>query len=123
MTFTPTLVLGVLLALSVAANGILGQQWLGARDDAAKAGEVAAQQRNAAQACSDGVESLRAAAEQRASEAETERNAALKLAQAAQGRAQDLLGRQPRVPGDTCASAQVQIDDWLSTRRLFKTIP
>lgn len=114
---TPTIVLGALLAASVAGNGILGKAWLGARDDAARASEVAAQQMAAAQQCSDGVASLQTAAEDRAKAAEADRAAALKLAQDATRRAQALLARKPTVPGDNCASARVQIDDWLSTRR------
>lgn len=112
----PLLVLGALLALSVAGNGLLGKQWLDARDDATQARALGQQQADAAKDCSDGVESLRSAAEARAVTAEAERNAALQLAQAAQGRAQALLNRRPTVAGDNCASARVQIDDWLSTR-------
>lgn len=117
ITLTPTIVLGALLAASVAGNGILGKAWLGAREDAARASEAATQQMDAAQLCSDGVASLQTAAEERAKAAEADRAAALQLANDAQRRAQQLLARKPTVPGDNCASARVQIDDWLSTRR------
>lgn len=108
--------LGIALALSLAANGVVTHAWLGARDEAAAAREQASTNLNAAKACSDGVESLRAAAAERTAKAEGAREAAMKLAQGAQGRGLALVAKPPAVPGNDCASARIQVDDWVSTR-------
>lgn len=112
----PTVGLGIALGVSVLTNVGLTNAYLGARDRATEATNDAANSRTQAKACSDGVESLRAAAEKRASEAEAARNAAAREALAAQRRAQDLLSKRPSVPADDCRSAAVQMDEWLSTR-------
>lgn len=116
MTFSPLLVVSVLLALSVAGNGVIGSLYLDKRDDVISARADANQAKDAAKQCSDGVLSLQAAAEARAKAAEAQRDAAVARQKKAQRSASDLLARAPMVPGDACASAQAQIDDWLSTR-------
>jgi hypothetical protein len=113
---SPSIVLGALLALSVAGNGLLTRSYLEQRDNARSAMDQAERNLTVARQCSDGVAQLQQAAEDRAKAAETERAAALKLAGQAQRRAQQLLVRKPTVPGDNCASTRVQIDDWLSGR-------
>jgi predicted aldo/keto reductase-like oxidoreductase len=116
ITLTPTIVLGYLLAVSVAGNGLLTLSYLTQRDNARSAMDQAERNLTVARQCSDGVAALQTAADERAKAAETQRAAALKLAQDAQRRAQQLLARKPTVPGDACASAREQVDDWLSTR-------
>lgn len=113
---SPTIVLGALLAVSVAGNGLLTRGYLGQRDNARSAMDQAERNLTVAKQCSDGVAALQTAADERAKAAEAERDAAAKLAQSAQRRAQQLLARKPSVPGDSCASARAQIDDWLATR-------
>lgn len=116
ISLTPMVVVGALLAASLAANGLLTSAYLQQRDNARSAMDQADRNLNVARQCSDGVAALQTAAEQRAKAAETDREAAIKIAQDAQRRAQQLLARKPTVPGDSCASSRAQIDDWLSTR-------
>lgn len=111
-----TIGLGIALGVSALANVGLTNAYLGARDDAIKATADAGQARDTAKQCSDGVTSLQAAAERRATVAEAARDAAERASQAARKRADDLLGKRPSVPADDCRSAAVQMDDWLSTR-------
>lgn len=111
-----TVGLGIALGASVLANVGLTNAYLGARDRAAQAVNDAANSRTQAKACSDGVDSLRAAADKRATEAEAARDAAAREAVLAQRRAQELLSKRPSVPADDCRSAAVQMDEWLSTR-------
>lgn len=116
MTLSPLLLVSIALAASLAGNGLLARSYLSARDDVitARAGE--GQARDAAKQCSDGVLSLQAAAEARAKQAEEARTEAERRQRAAQATAASLLGRKPTVPGDSCASAQAQIDEWLANR-------
>lgn len=116
ITLTPMVVVGALLAASLAGNGILARSYLHQRDNARSAMDQADRNLTVAKQCSDGVAALQTAAEERAKAAETDREAALKMAQDAQRRAQQLLNRKPTVPGDNCASTRAQIDDWLGTR-------
>jgi hypothetical protein len=112
--------LAVALAVSLGANAVTGWAYLGARDDRAKAEVEAKNSAGLAKACSDGVESLRAAAERRATLAETAMRAATAAQKVAEGKAQGLLSKAPTVPGNACASAQAQVDDWLATRKAPK---
>lgn len=116
MTFSPLIAVAIALAVSMAGNVMLGRSYLAERDDATEARASAGQARDAAQQCDDGVRSLQAAAEARARTAETERDAALRRQRAAQATAAELLARAPKNPADLCASAQVQVNEWLSNR-------
>lgn len=116
MTLSPILLVSIALAASVAGNGLLARSYLSARDDATTARAGEGQARDAAKQCSDGVLSLQAAAETRAKQAEAARAEAERKQRAAQATAAALMGRKPTVPGDWCASAQAQIDDWLANR-------
>lgn len=113
---SPFLALAGGLAASVVVNFILATAWLGARDDAAESARTASQQAAVAKQCSDGVASIERVAKERADQAELARDAAIKLAGQAQRRALDLVASKPTVPGDDCASARVQVDEWLSNR-------
>lgn len=108
--------LALALVASLGANAWIGHAYLGARDDVAKATTEAQNSAGLAKACSEGVESMRAAADRRATLAEAATKAANAAQRAAEARAQGLLGKAPSVPGNACASAQAQVDDWLATR-------
>lgn len=116
MTFTPIIWVSVALAASLAGNAALTAAYLGQRDDTTAAQGERDRARDDAKACSDGVLSLQAAAEKRAKDAEKARSEAEAKQRAAQAAAQRLTQRKPTVPGDSCASAKAQIDDWLSNR-------
>lgn len=104
------------LAASVVMNFILATAWLGARDEAAESARTASMMAGTAKQCSDGVASIERVALERAQQAELARDAAIKMAGQAQRKALELVARKPSVPGDDCASARVQVDEWLSNR-------
>lgn len=113
----------VALAISVAANAVLGWAYLGQRDDTAVAKtalrDMEGQRdgaRQAASACSDSVDDLRELADKRAREAVPARAAAASAAQGHSQRADVILSTPAPVPGDVCASAQARVDDWLKGR-------
>jgi hypothetical protein len=108
--------LGIALALSLAGNALVTHAYLGARDDAAVATTKAQGSELLAKSCSDGVLSLQAAADTRVKRAEAAVAGAAAVYRTAEGKAQGLLNKAPTVPGNACASAQAQIDDWLSAR-------
>jgi hypothetical protein len=117
MTFTPVIWVSIALAASMAGNAALTAAYLGQRDETTEARGDRDRAQADAKACSDGVLSLQAAAEQRAKDAEKERDAATAKQKQAQATAAELMRRKPSVPADSCASAKAQIDDWLSSRR------
>lgn len=109
--------LGLLLATSAAGNAYLSHLYLAKRDEAIKLAEQRDAAKDAAKACSDGVNKLRAdqEAQHKAAMAaiEAARRAALKAYQAA-----DTERNRPQaVPGDACASAEVETREWLQRRR------
>lgn len=110
-------VLGLLLATSAVGNAYLGQMYLAKRDEAIRLGDRLDQAQTAAQACSDGVDKLRTdqEAQHKAAMAAiyAARRAALKAYQAADAE----RTRPQAVPGDACASAEVETREWLQRRR------
>ncbi|CAN7411659.1 hypothetical protein LJR074_002609 [Acidovorax sp. LjRoot74] len=119
-TLSPIL---IALAISLAANGLLGWAYLGQRDDTAVAKtalrDMEGQRdgiRQAASACSDSVDDLRELADKRARDAAPARAAAASTAQGHNQRADQILAAPAPVPGDVCASAQARVDDWLKSR-------
>ena len=106
----------VALAISVAANGVLGWAYLGQRDDTTAAQGERDQARADASACSDATEALRELAGKRSAAAAPARAAAAATAQGLHQRADYTLGLQPKVPGDMCASMQALGDEWLKGR-------
>lgn len=112
----PIIALAAGLAASVMMNFVAVNAWLGARDDAADARRTASQQSAAAAQCSAGVADIELKAKQRAEQAEAARDAAIRLAGQAQKKAMELVSKRPSVPGDDCASARIQVDEWLSNR-------
>ena len=118
-----TIGLGIALGVSLLGNAALTNAYLGQRDDAVTATATSNTNLESARLCSAGVDRLVGQAEQRAREADGQREAAEKARKAAQGRAQELLTRRPTVPGDDCKSTQIQSDDWLSSRAERKATP
>lgn len=112
----PIIALSAGLGASVIMNFVAVNAWLSARDDAADARRTASQQSATAAQCSAGVADIELKAKQRAEQAEAVRDAAIRMAGQAQKKALELVSKQPTVPGDDCASARVQVDEWLSNR-------
>jgi len=112
--FPLLLALGVLLV----SNAATGWAWLQARDRAATLQEQLVNTVDVARECSRGVEALRTEADKRARAARAAVAAAEKRAAAGDQRADQILATPPAVVGDDCASAQAQVDDWLSTRQV-----
>lgn len=113
----------IVLALSLAFNGLLGWAYLGQRDETTTAKtalrDMQSQRdgaRQAASACSDSVDDLRELADKRAREAAPARAAAASAARGHNQRADQILAAPAPVPGDVCASAQARVDDWLKGR-------
>ncbi|MCT6720025.1 hypothetical protein [Acidovorax sp. K2F] len=113
----------VALAISVAANAVLGWAYLGQRDETATAqADLRAMEgqrdgaRQAASACSDSVDDLRELADKRTREAAPARAVAASTARVHNQRADEILAAPAPVPGDVCASAQARVDGWLKGR-------
>ncbi|GDY37673.1 hypothetical protein [Acidovorax sp. NB1] len=113
----------IALAISVAANGLLGWAYLGQRDDTTEAQtalrDMEGQRdgiRQAASECSASVDDLRKLAERRYVVAAPARAAAASAAQGHNQRADVILSTPAPVPGDVCASAQARVDEWLKGR-------
>ena len=104
------------IALSLAANGVLGWAWLGQRDDTTAAIGQRDQARGDATACSAATEALREQAIKRRTAAAPARASASTAAQGLNQRADRTLGLQPMAPGDMCASMQALGDEWLQGR-------
>lgn len=105
------------LAISLAANGLLGWAYLGARDDVTVAEAARDQARGAAKQCSDATEKLKDQAAKRKKEAATAIAAAAKKAKDANERADAILSKPPSHPGDDCKSAQTRVDSWWEGRK------
>lgn len=121
MTMKPTTiliaVLGLLLATSAAGNAYLGQMYLAKRDEAIKLAEQRDAAKDVAQACSDGVDKLRADLEVQHKAAMAAMEKARLAALKAYGAADAERNRKQAVPGDACASAEVETREWLQRRR------
>lgn len=108
--------LGVALAASVAGNAALTHAYLGARDRETQATTRESTTNASAKACSQGVTALQQAAKDLGAQGAAARESAALAARSAGRVAQALLTKPPAVPGDDCASARAQVDDWLSKR-------
>lgn len=107
----------IAIAALVASNAFTGWAWLQARDRAATLQERLDNTVDVARECSRGVEALQAQADKRAAAARVAIAAAEKRAAAGNQRADVILAKPPAVVGDDCASAQIQVDEWLSKRQ------
>jgi len=113
----PIVWVSIALALSVTANVGLYKMW---QREVRQSGALTAQRDNAlaaGKACSEGVERLRKAGEERAAEVARELARARDAARRAETRALETLGTAPTVPGDACASAQVLSVEKLKQRK------
>lgn len=110
-------VLGVLLAVSVAGNALVGNAYLEQRDRANLAERARDTAASAAGACSRGVVQMREAGQRQKQDADAQIAAARAAGKEAGQRAAWERFRQQAVPGDACASAQVETDDWLKRRQ------
>ncbi len=109
------IVAALVLALTV-GNGIFAKLWLGARDGRTKAETELSQSQAVAKQCSDGVKAMEDTARARARLAEDARKAAADAARKHDTRAQQILSSPPAVPGDSCASADAAVNDWLGKK-------
>lgn len=109
-------VLAILLAIAVAGDAALAYLYLGQRDKAVtyqvREGTAVA----TGQQCSDGTKALGAAADKREKDAGPARQAAADKNRQHQANAQRIMSTPPAVPGDACASAQVELDAWWTGR-------
>jgi membrane protein involved in colicin uptake len=112
-----TIGLGLALAASMLGNVAAVDAYLHARDDKTTALADLRQVKSAAQACSEATNRLKADADAREEAAKRARDEALGVARLAQENASKLMSKPPAVPGNDCASAKVQINDWLGKRR------
>lgn len=123
ISMNAVLALAIALVASLAGNGLLAWAYLGQRDAASMAREQTTaahserdEARVLAHACSDTVDDLRELAERRKREAEGVRRQMEAKARNHDSRADAVLAAAPTVPGDSCASAQVLVQDWLKAR-------
>ena len=115
--------LQILLAVSIATNGLLGWAYIDQRDATTEARsdlQTMKEQRDgirsAASACSIGVEWLAQAGEQRAAAAAPARQTAAARAADHNRKSDTILAAPAAVPGDACASAQARVDEWMKGR-------
>lgn len=106
----------IVLAISLAANALLGYAYLGQRDTATVAKVEQRQATGVALECSKGTEKLETAAAQRKTAAAPKIAAAQQQAQQHNRKADQIMATPPAVPGNACASAQAELDSWWETR-------
>lgn len=110
-TLLPYIIVALLASLGL--NVLLFDNWQDAREEVKQASA-------AAKSCSDSVAALRTASEKQAEQAQADIDAAMLRAKDAEARATYELRRKPAVPGNACASAQVETREWLERRRSEK---
>jgi cell division septum initiation protein DivIVA len=108
----------IALAVLVASNMATGWAWLHARDQVATLQERAAAAVDVAGQCSRSVSALQDAADKRAAAARAAIAAANQRAADKGRQADQILAKAPSVPGNDCASAQAQVDEWLANRQV-----
>ena len=84
------------------------------KDERDKARTERAAALNAAETCSASVAALKTEADKREKDATPARQQAARTAHTNQQRAAAILAAPPKVPGDDAASAQAQIDAWIT---------
>lgn len=117
ITLTPTRVLAVALAISFGLNVWQFELGLKLRDAATEARTTAKNTTEVALACSKSVEDMSTRAQEQVQAAQTAVGQAQARAKVAEARARAELTRVQAVPGDACASAQVETREWLTKRR------
>ena len=109
--------LPTLLAFSLAINALFGYAYLNQRDTATVAKVEQRQAVGVATKCSEGTEKLAAKAGQREAAAKPKRKAAADKAREHETQAQQILSTPPAGPGNACASAQAELDNWWERRK------
>lgn len=112
-----TVAIGVLLAASLAGNAFLFDALGESREEATRADAGRLTAAAAAQSCSNYVGKLSADAKTQADQAQAAIDAAKEEARKANLRAGGERNRTQAVPGNACASAQVETREWLQNRR------
>lgn len=110
-------ILGVLLAVSLAGNALVGSAYLEARDRANLAERARKTAADAAEACSRGVVILQEAGKRQREEHDAAIEKARQEGMQAGRRAGLERNRPQAVPGDVCASATVETREWLQRRQ------
>lgn len=113
----PTIILGILLAISVAGNALLGKLYVVAREDLGRQEQATAEARAAGLACSAGVEKLATDAKARQKKAATAIAAARKSEAAAHTRALTILATAP-TDADPCKAASALNASEITSRGL-----
>lgn len=113
----PLLVVGVLLMVSLAGNGVLFVQLDNAQKETVRATEALNTAMAAARTCDQAVQALQEAARAQAEQAARQIDRARTEAITANQRAEAERRRTPAVPGNACASAEAENRDWLQRRR------
>lgn len=113
---SPTIILSILLALSLAGNAWLHSEWTDEQQAHATTREKARQSTAAAEECSVATERLQTLAAQRKREADAARLAARTRGLGLQASAQTELATPATVPGDDCRSATERAQRWLQGR-------
>lgn len=108
------------VAVLVATNAATGWAWLQARDQVATLQERVEAAVDVAGQCSRSVEELQQTAAKQAAASKIAIAAANKRAAAGHQVADQILAKPPAVPGNDCASAQAQVDEWLANRQPAK---
>lgn len=109
--------LAIVLAISLLANAGLTYFYLGARDNVTAAEKDRDQAKDAAQTCSDSVDSLQLTARDNAAKSRKAIAAAATLAQTRDQRADEVLATPATAPGNDCKSADDRITRWLKGRK------
>lgn len=113
-------VFGLLLVLSTLGNVFLFGEVGDSREAVVLAQERQRVAEGLASTCSTSVTSLRIEGDERRKRAQASIEAARKEADAAKMRAGGERSRAPAVPGNACASAQVENREWLQRRQGVK---
>ncbi len=113
---SPTMILGVALAISSAGNAGLTYAYLGQRDETTAAQGERDQARAAATACSDATEALAELSAKRAKENKALREAAAGKAKGHDQKADEILAT-PASNADSCIAADQRFDNWLKGRK------
>lgn len=115
--------LAVALLISLLGHIWQGHTYLKLRDavtlagaDVKQKGEELSQAQAMVNACSDATDDLRELADKRELEAKGAREQANTAATEHEKKADAILAKPDPVPGNSCASAQLLVDDWLVER-------
>jgi hypothetical protein len=108
--------IAIALAISVAANVLLGWAYLGQRDTATVAVVKEEQATGAAVACSQGTDTLTKQADSRKKAAAPKREEAKRQAEDHNRKADEILAAPAAAPDD-CKSAQARVDAWWGDRK------